>query len=90
MREPAIVHELLNRSASYDPGTLRLLGQAFDEAWKDIAGNYGAAETIEDRRRRLALIILELANIGERDLDEIKSDALAIMRLRKQRTQSGH
>jgi hypothetical protein len=85
-----MAHELLNQSASYDPGTLQLLGQAFDEVWKDIAGNYGAVETIEDRRRRLALIILEIANIGERDLDEIKSDALAIMRHREQRTQSRH
>jgi hypothetical protein len=85
-----MAHELLNQSASYDPGKLQLLGQTFDEVWKDIAGNYGAVETIEDRRRRLALIILEIANIGERDLDEIKSDALAIMRHREQRTQSRH
>jgi hypothetical protein len=85
-----MVHELLNQSASYDPGKLQLLGQAFNKVWKDIAGNYGAVETIEDRRRRLALIILEIANIGERDLDEIKSDALAIMRHREHRTQSRH
>jgi hypothetical protein len=85
-----MAHDLLNQSASYAPGALKLLGQAFDEIWKDLAGNYGGAATIEDRRTRLALIILDLANIGERDLDEIKSDALAIMRLREQRTQSRH
>jgi hypothetical protein len=85
-----MAHELLNQSASYDPGKLQLLGQAFNKVWKDIAGNYGAVETIEDRRRRLALIILEIANIAERDLDEIKSDALAIMRHREQLTQSRH
>jgi hypothetical protein len=85
-----MAHDLLNESASYDPDTLRLLGQAFDEVWLDIAGNYRAASAIEDRRTRLALIILELANMGARDLDDIKSDALAIMRLREQRTQSRH
>jgi hypothetical protein len=77
-------------ASSYAPATLKLLGQAFDEVWQDIAGNYGAAATIEDRRTRLALIILELANMGERDLDDIKREALAIMRLREQRTQSRH
>ena len=75
MSKPAMAHDLLNEFAGCDPDTLKLLGQAFDEVWKDIAGSYGAAETIEGRRTRLALIILELANIGERVLDEIKSDA---------------
>jgi hypothetical protein len=81
-----MAHALFNEPTSYGSDTLRLLNQAFDELWKDIAGNYASAQTIEDRRMRLALIILELANIGERDLDEIKTDALAIMRLRDRET----
>jgi hypothetical protein len=85
-----MVHDLINKSSSYDPGTLKLLGQAFDELWQKIAGTYGGGATIEDRRARLALIILELANIGERDLDDIKSDALAIMLLREKREKSRH
>ena len=86
-----MARDLLDTAAgSYDSATLKLLGRAFDDVWQDIAGNYGAAAMIEDRRTRLAQIILELANIGERDLDEIKSDALAIMRLREQRNQSRH
>jgi len=64
---------------SYDPGTLKLLGRAFDEAWQDIGGNYGV-ETAEDRRTRLAQIILELARNGERDLIDLKYMALEIMR----------
>ena len=85
-----MAHDLFNVSNSYDPNTLWLLGQAYEEVWLNIAGNYGTAATIEDRRIRLALIILELANTGERDLDEIKSDALAIMLLREQQTRSLH
>ena len=83
-------HDILNAFSSYDAGTLKLLHRAFDEVWKDIAGDYGVVETIDERRTRLALIILDLANIGERDLDEIKSDALALMRLREPRRQSRH
>jgi hypothetical protein len=65
-------------------------GQAFDEVWQRIADNYIGARVIEERRMRLALIILELAKIGERDLDEIKDDALAIMRISEQQIRSMH
>jgi hypothetical protein len=61
---------------SYDPNTL------------DIGGNYGVA-TAEDRRTRLALIILELAGNGERDLIDLKYLALEIMR-HKERPASLH
>jgi hypothetical protein len=43
-----------------------------------------------DKSIRLALIILELANTGTRELDEIKSDALAIMLLGETVTQTLH
>ena len=49
----------LHTSAGYDADTLKLLGRAFDAAWQDLAGNFDAA-TAENRRTRLALIILEL------------------------------
>ena len=47
-----------------------------------------AAQVIADRRMRLALIILSLANIGGRDLDEIKNEALAIARIQEQQIRS--
>jgi hypothetical protein len=34
-------HTLLESNTSFDPDTLQLLCRAFDEVWKDIAGNYG-------------------------------------------------
>jgi hypothetical protein len=85
-----VAHSLINEARGYGPSTLALLGQAFDEVWEEIAGKYASAQVIEESRIRLALIILELANIGERDLDEIKDDALAIMRIREQQIRSMH
>ena len=67
-------------SASYDSDTLKLLGYAFDEVWKEIAGNYVAASVVEDRRNRLSLIILGLAEGGERDPALIKQIALRLMK----------
>ena len=85
-----MAHNLFNEPVGYDRSMLTLLGQAFDEVWKDIADNYTGAQVIEERRMRLVLIILELANIGERDVDAIKNDALAIMRIREQQIRSMH
>jgi hypothetical protein len=70
---------LLDNHSSFDPDALKLLGRAFDEVWQDIGGNYSYA-MIEQRRMRLARIILELACNGERDLADLKLTALEIMR----------
>jgi hypothetical protein len=67
-------------NASYDPDTLKLLGQAFDEVWQEIAANYVAAPVVEDRRNRLSLVILSLAEGGERDPALIKQIALRLMK----------
>jgi hypothetical protein len=64
---------------NYDPETLKMLGRAFDAAWQDIRGGLSDA-AVEDRRIRLALIILELARNGRRREQEIKASALNIMR----------
>lgn len=80
-----MARDLLDETFTPDPKTLKLLGQAFDEAWRDIAGNYGAA-IVEDRRHRLAEVIFTLARGGERDLNGIKSQALEIMRRKEQRS----
>ena len=69
----------LLENASYGPDTLKLLGQAFDEAWQEIAGNYGDA-MVDDRRNRLALAILRIADTGERDVARLKDAALQAMK----------
>jgi hypothetical protein len=74
-----MARDLLDETFTADPKTLKLLGQAFDEVWHDIAGNYDAA-IVQDRRHRLAEVILRLVRDDERDLNEIKREALDIMR----------
>jgi hypothetical protein len=44
-----------------------------------MAGNYHAQAMIEDRRNRLATIILGLADGGERDLARIKTCATKLL-----------
>jgi hypothetical protein len=39
---------------SFDPEALKAIGRAFDEAWSDIAGNFGDAAQIEAVRSKLA------------------------------------
>ena len=69
----------LLESTIYGPDTIKLLGQAFDEAWQEIAGNYGDAMVV-DRRIRLALAILRIADTGERDVARLKDAALQAMK----------
>ena len=69
----------LLESAIYGPDTIKLLGKAFDEAWQEIAGNYGDA-MVDDRRNRLALAILRIADTGERDVARLKDAALEAMK----------
>ena len=66
-------------TASYDPDTLKMLSQAFDDVWREMAGKYHAQAMIEDRRNRLATIILGLADGGERDLARMKTCAMKLM-----------
>jgi hypothetical protein len=63
---------------TFDPGTLKLLARAFDAAWVDVRG-YEAAALAEDRRTRLALVILALAREGTRNEREIKERAVRYM-----------
>jgi hypothetical protein len=34
--------------ASFGPDTLKALGQAFDEAWQEVEGNFGGAASVMD------------------------------------------
>ena len=64
--------------AAFGPDTLKVIGQAFDEAWQDIAGNFG-----EDRalaaRLKLANIILTTATSDSCDIAALKEMALQQM-----------
>jgi hypothetical protein len=67
-------------SASYGPEQLKVLFEAFDQAWEAIAADAGDnSAAIETARLRLARIILSLA--GERDQDpaRLKNAALQLL-----------
>jgi hypothetical protein len=60
------------KSGFFDPDTLTMLYQAFDETWQQLAGNYQTQAMIEDRRNRLASSIVVFADDGVRDLPRSK------------------
>ena len=65
--------------ASFGPQSLKVIGQAFDDAWHDIAGNFGSEPVIHAARLQLAAAVLSVANDDSRDADVIKHAALQAM-----------
>jgi hypothetical protein len=67
-------------TTTYDSDTLTVLGQAFDEVWNAIAGNYGSPRAVEAARSQLAMLILNRApSDGILDVELIKYSALVAM-----------
>ena len=66
-------------AASLSPQQLELARRAFDDAWREIAGNYDGTSAVQLGRTRLATMILGV--MGEAGIDEtqIKEKALALM-----------
>jgi hypothetical protein len=72
--------ELLD-SAVFGPEALKVICQAFDEAWASIAGNFDESPiTVEAARLKLAQAILAEAN-GHHDVEALKNAALQAMAL---------
>jgi hypothetical protein len=68
--------------ASYGPKELKVIGQAFDNAWAAIEGNFGEDPgTRENARIRLAKAVLSVAVEGVRDPEALKAGALEAMAL---------
>ena len=68
--------------AAYGPNALKALGQAFDEAWASIAGNFGDdGSDIERARLKLATALLSVASEDSRDVEVLKKAALQVMAL---------
>jgi hypothetical protein len=68
--------------ASFGPDALKAIGQAFDEGWAEIAGNFGdGPRTVEDARHRLARAVLSIASDDSRDVEVLKRAALERMAL---------
>ena len=68
--------------SSYGPDTLKVLFQAFDEAWKEIAPRTSQDEVaVEAARLKLASIVLIVATNESRDAEQIKNTALILMNI---------
>ena len=68
--------------AAFGPEALRVIGRAFDEAWKGIAGNFGEdPQDIETARMNLANAVLSVASEESRDVEVLKLAALQRMAL---------
>ena len=66
--------------AAFGPEAVKAMGQAFDQAWAEIAGNFGAGLLeIEVARLRLAEAVLSVAAEGSTDVAAIKADAVHAM-----------
>jgi len=79
----AEIHQLFAPKASYAPDRLKVLGNAFDEAWQTLARNIGEAPAEIDRARMtLANVILTLPCSEIADAESIKNAALQIMTAR--------
>jgi hypothetical protein len=65
--------------ACYGPAALKAIGQAFDEAWAGIAGNFGESQ-VGSARLRLANALLSVASDDSRDVVALMKAALEVMR----------
>jgi len=68
--------------ASFGPEALHAIGEAFDAAWAEIAGNFGddPAE-IDDALLDLETALFSVATNDSRDVEELKRAALERMSL---------
>ena len=74
-------HKLI-RGATFEPEALKVIGQAFDEAWQEIAGNFGSdPQEIEGARLKLANAFPFVAHGDLLDPQALKRAALQRMAL---------
>jgi hypothetical protein len=69
--------------ASFPPDVLRVLFDAFDDAWTEVAPWIGKEPVVVDQARlSLANIVLSLARVGPIDRDALKTAAVDAFRLK--------
>lgn len=72
---------LINDAAhSFGPEALKVIGQAFDEAWASIADRFPAGVSAESARSRLATAVLSIASDHSRNVAALKVAALEAMK----------
>jgi hypothetical protein len=75
----AVKARQLIAGASYGPATLKVVGQAFDGAWAEIADHFHDPLETEAARLRLANTVLELVKQAGQDPGVLKAMALRVM-----------
>ena len=74
-------HQLIG-GASFGPDALKLIYQAFDQAWAQVAGNFGnELSDIERARYRLANALMSVASEDSRNVEVLVRAALEEMAL---------
>ena len=69
-------------AGAFDADEVKVLTQAFDEAWKAVSESsppFASAEHAEATRELLALRVIEMAQLGERDPERLRTDALVYL-----------
>jgi ATP-dependent DNA ligase len=65
--------------ASFGPETVKAMGEAFDQAWAEVAGNFGDNPSqIASARLRLADAVISVTTEGSTDVDVWAFDLLAM------------
>jgi len=78
----AVEARQLMDGASFGPEALKVIGQAFDAAWVQIAGYFGNDPIdIKKARIRLAHAVLSVADDDSRDVGVLRQAALERMAL---------
>jgi hypothetical protein len=68
--------------AAFAPQTVKAMEQAFDQAWAEIAGNFGDIPSeIQSARLSLARAMLSVATEAGTDVATLKDRALQMMAL---------
>jgi len=76
------VRELVDK-ASFSPQALKVIYQAFDDAWSEIAADYDPRSEAEAVRTHLAKALLSVASEASVDSGAIKRLALELMAAQK-------
>jgi hypothetical protein len=72
----------LIEGATYEPHELKVLGEAFDEAWASISSDFeGDPQAVEDARYRLAKIMLVIPTNEMCTVEQIKASSIQLMAL---------
>jgi hypothetical protein len=67
-------------NATYGPTTIRIMGQAFDGAWAEVAGTFGSDPAASDAARlNLANAVLSVTTEDSRDVMTLKQKALVAL-----------